>query len=64
MSKKKDGAVYKTCIYCGLKWNVSVKDKYDFYVCPVCRAKKNIKTNIRHKLTQRRAEHGYSNDLL
>ena len=43
MKQRKEGAVYKTCIYCGLKWNVSVKDKMKYYVCPVCRSKSKHK---------------------
>ncbi len=37
--RKNPQAKYKTCIYCGTEWNVSVKDKYDRYICPVCRRK-------------------------
>jgi len=37
--KHRDGCKYKICIRCGLEWNVSVKDKYKYYICPVCRAK-------------------------
>ena len=39
MRRKNPDAVYKICIYCGLEWNVSVKDKYTYYVCPKCRSK-------------------------
>ena len=40
MKPKNDSqAKYKTCIYCGTEWNVSVRDKYDRYICPVCRNK-------------------------
>ena len=34
---KDPDAVYKTCIYCQTEWNVSVKDKYEYYICPKCR---------------------------
>lgn len=35
--KKNPDAVYKTCMYCGLEWNVSRFDKYEYYICPKCR---------------------------
>lgn len=44
---KNPDAAYKTCIYCGKKWNVSVKNIYDNYICPVCRTKLN------HKIVER-----------
>ena len=37
-SRKVPDAVYKICIYCKVEWNVSVKDKYEYYICPVCRS--------------------------
>lgn len=45
--KKKPDAVYKTCIYCRTEWNVSVKDKYEYYICPVCRSIGKRKINER-----------------
>lgn len=28
--------MYKICIECNKKWNVSVKDKQIYYLCPHC----------------------------
>lgn len=30
------GAKSKKCNMCRLSWNVSVKDKQENYICPVC----------------------------
>ncbi len=42
--KHRNGCKYKICIRCGLEWNVSVKDKYKYYICPVCRLKNKHKS--------------------
>ncbi len=36
---------YRTCTVCGEKWNVSIHNRQDRYICPVCR-KKNKDTRI------------------
>lgn len=36
--RHREGCKYKTCIYCKVEWNVSVKDKYEYYICPVRRS--------------------------
>lgn len=41
MKENKPQPKMKTCIYCGKKWNVSVKNIYDNYICPVCRNELN-----------------------
>lgn len=41
--KHREDYKYKVCIYCGLEWNVSIYDRYDFYICPVCWKKRGDK---------------------
>lgn len=35
--KHREGYNYKTCMYCGTEWNVSLQNKDKYYVCPKCR---------------------------
>lgn len=35
--KKREGYNYRTCVWCGKEWNVSVQNKDKQYSCPVCR---------------------------
>jgi rubrerythrin len=32
---------YKKCTVCHLVYNVSIKDKQEHYLCPICQAKAN-----------------------
>lgn len=37
---------YKKCRICKLKCNVSVKDKQEIYVCPICESKVGKHSNV------------------